>query len=44
MALPYLDRLTLEIVPDQNAEALRLVSGQVDRAAGPRFARTTTAR
>ena len=30
MALPYLDRLTLEIVPDRNAEALRLVSGQVD--------------
>ena len=30
MALPYVDRLTLEIVPDRNAEALRLVSGQVD--------------
>ena len=29
-ALPYVDRLTLEIVPDRNAEALRLVSGQVD--------------
>ncbi len=28
--LPYLDRLTLEIVPDQNAELLRLTSGQVD--------------
>lgn len=28
--LPYLDRLTLEIVPDQNAELLRLLSGQVD--------------
>ena len=28
--LPYLDRLTLEIVPDRNAEALRLMSGQVD--------------
>jgi peptide/nickel transport system substrate-binding protein len=28
--LPYLDRLTLEIVPDQNAETLRLTSGQVD--------------
>ena len=28
-ALPYLDRLTLEIVPDQNAELLRLQSGQV---------------
>jgi peptide/nickel transport system substrate-binding protein len=28
--LPYLDRLTLEIVPDQNAEILRLTSGQAD--------------
>jgi peptide/nickel transport system substrate-binding protein len=28
--LPYLDRLTLEIVPDQNAELLRLTAGQVD--------------
>ena len=28
--LPYLDRLTLEIVPDQGAELLRLLSGQVD--------------
>jgi peptide/nickel transport system substrate-binding protein len=28
--LPYLDRLTLEIVPDQNAEVLRLQSGQTD--------------
>ncbi len=28
--LPYLDRLTLEIVPDQSAELLRLTSGQVD--------------
>ena len=28
--LPYLDGLTLEIVPDQNAELLRLTSGQVD--------------
>jgi peptide/nickel transport system substrate-binding protein len=28
--LPYLDRLTLEIVPDQNAELLRLQAGQVD--------------
>lgn len=28
--LPYLDRLTLEIVPDQIAELLRLTSGQVD--------------
>jgi peptide/nickel transport system substrate-binding protein len=29
-ALPYLDRLTLEIVPDQNAELLRLQAGQAD--------------
>ncbi len=29
-ALPYLDRLVLEIVPDQNAELLRLQSGAVD--------------
>lgn len=29
-ALPYLDRLTLEIVPDQNTELLRLQSGQAD--------------
>ena len=28
--LPYLDRLTLEIVPDQNAEILRLTSGEAD--------------
>ena len=28
--LPYLDRLTLELVPDQNAELLRLQAGQVD--------------
>jgi peptide/nickel transport system substrate-binding protein len=28
--LPYLDRLTLQIVPDQNAELLRLQAGQVD--------------
>jgi peptide/nickel transport system substrate-binding protein len=28
--LPRLDRLTLEIVPDQNAELLRLQSGQID--------------
>lgn len=28
--LPYLDRLTLEIVPDQNAELLRLTAGQAD--------------
>ncbi len=28
--LPYLDRITLEIVPDQNAEMLRLQSGQID--------------
>ncbi|MDP1569239.1 MAG: ABC transporter substrate-binding protein [Vicinamibacterales bacterium] len=29
-ALPYLDRLVLDIVPDQNAELLRLESGQID--------------
>jgi peptide/nickel transport system substrate-binding protein len=29
-ALPYLDRLTLEIIPDQNAQALRLQTGQLD--------------
>jgi peptide/nickel transport system substrate-binding protein len=28
--LPYLDRLVLDIVPDQNAELLRLQSGAVD--------------
>jgi peptide/nickel transport system substrate-binding protein len=28
--LPYLDRLTLEITPDQNAELLRVQSGQAD--------------
>lgn len=28
--LPLLDRLTLDIVPDQNAELLRLQSGQID--------------
>jgi peptide/nickel transport system substrate-binding protein len=28
--LPYLDRLTLEILPDQAAELLRLESGQLD--------------
>jgi peptide/nickel transport system substrate-binding protein len=29
-ALPYLDRLVVEIVPDQSAELLRLESGQLD--------------
>ncbi|MEZ5286345.1 MAG: ABC transporter substrate-binding protein [Vicinamibacterales bacterium] len=29
-ALPYLDEVTLEIVPDQNAELLRLQSGAID--------------
>ena len=29
-ALPFLDGLTLEIVPDQNAELLRLAAGEVD--------------
>jgi peptide/nickel transport system substrate-binding protein len=31
--LPYLDRVTLEIVPDQDAEILRLESGQIDMTA-----------
>ena len=30
LALPYLDQVILEIVPDQNAELVRLQSGQVD--------------
>ena len=29
-SLPYLDRLVIEIIPDQNAELLRLESGQLD--------------
>ena len=29
-ALPYLDHLTIEIIPDQNAEQLRLEAGQID--------------
>ena len=29
-ALPYLDSLVLEIVPDQNAEIIRLTSGNID--------------
>jgi len=29
-ALPYLDRLVMEIIPDQSAELLRLESGQLD--------------
>jgi len=29
-ALPYLDRIVLEVVPDQDAELLRLQSGDVD--------------
>ena len=28
--LPYLDRLTVEIIPDQSAELLRLEAGQID--------------
>jgi len=28
--LPYLDRLVIEVVPDQNAEVLRLLAGQAD--------------
>jgi peptide/nickel transport system substrate-binding protein len=34
VALPYLDRVTLEIVADQNAEMLRLETGQVDFISG----------
>ena len=29
-ALPYLDRLVLAVVPDQNTEALRLEAGEID--------------
>jgi len=29
-ALPYLDRITVDIIPDQNAEMLRLEAGQLD--------------
>ena len=32
-ALPYLDRLIVEIIPDQNAELLRLEAGQIDMTA-----------
>jgi peptide/nickel transport system substrate-binding protein len=31
-ALPYLDRIVLEVVPDQNAELLRLQAGAIDVA------------
>lgn len=30
VALPYLDRITIELIPDQNAEMLRLDAGQID--------------
>jgi len=30
LQLPYLDRLTLAVVPDQNAEALRLEASEID--------------
>ena len=33
-ALPYIDRLVLEVVPDQNAELLRLQSGATDLTNG----------
>jgi peptide/nickel transport system substrate-binding protein len=33
-ALPYLDRLTVEIIADQNAELLRLGAGQLDVPSG----------
>ena len=29
-ALPYLDRITVELIPDQNAEMLRAEGGQID--------------
>src|SRR4029078_2966255 len=29
-ALPYLDRMTVEITPDPNTELLRLEAGQID--------------
>jgi peptide/nickel transport system substrate-binding protein len=32
--LPYLDRVTIDIIPDQNAELLRLESGQIDAMSG----------
>ena len=32
--LPYLDRVTVDVVPDQNAELLRLESGQIDTMSG----------
>ena len=32
-ALPYLDRVTLEIVPDQDSEVLRLDAGSLDMTA-----------
>jgi peptide/nickel transport system substrate-binding protein len=32
--LPYLDRITVETIPDQNAEELRLESGQLDMMSG----------
>ena len=32
-ALPYLDRVTIEIIPDQNVELLRLDAGQIDMTA-----------
>lgn len=31
-ALPYLDRVVVEVIPDQNAELLRLQSGDLDAA------------
>ena len=30
IALPYLDRITIDLIPDQNAEMLRLDAGQLD--------------
>ena len=33
-SLPYLDRITVDTIPDQNAEELRLESGQLDLISG----------
>ncbi len=42
-ALPYLDRVTIEIIPDQDSEVLRLDAGQ-PRHDGDRAARARTTR
>ncbi|MBI2829354.1 MAG: ABC transporter substrate-binding protein [Acidobacteria bacterium] len=33
-ALPYLDRIVLQVVPEQNAELLRIQSGEIDLTSG----------